>query len=194
MDLQRDALIKAGVEPQNIYEDKGSGADPDRVGLRRALNRCGDGDTLVIWRLDRVARSLKDLIRVGEKLKEEGIGLRSLTESLDTTTAAGMFLFHILGVVAEFERQLGRERTTAGVRLHQAKGGKHGRPPVDPAKIKLAAQLMTTGGLTMKEAAAKVKVPVSTLGPYFPGGRAQLLAEFEDQKERAKARKKGKRR
>lgn len=185
LDLQVDALVKAGVDPANIYQEHASGADAKRGGLRRALLRCGPGDTLIVWRLDRLARDLKALLRISGQLKDENVGLRSLTESLDTTTAAGMFLFHILGVVAEFERQLGRERTTAGVKLRQERGEPHGRPrEVSAEEIGDAVSLMTVEGMSMKQAAAKLGRPLTTLQTYFPGGRGAVIEQWEAGKKR----------
>lgn len=193
LDLQVDALVKAGVDPANIYQEHASGADAKRGGLRRALLRCGPGDTLVVWRLDRLARDLKALLRISGQLKDETVGLRSLTEALDTTSAAGMFLFHILGVVAEFERQLGRERTKAGVRLRQERGEPHGRPrEVGCDEIQEAVRLMTVEGMSMKQAAAKLDRPLTTLQTYFPGGRGAVIEQWEASKRKPGSKNKRK--
>ena len=126
LDLQLDALAKAGCE--RIFEDRMSGARAERPGLLRALDVARGDDTLVVWRLDRLGRSLKDLIRHVETMEERKIGLRSLQESIDTTTSGGRLFFHIFGALAEFERNLIRERTMAGLTAARARGRQGGRP------------------------------------------------------------------
>ena len=124
LDLQRDALQKAGCD--RILEDRASGAKAPRPGLDAALDYVRRGDTLVVWRLDRLGRSLKDLIQLVGELDERGIGLRSLHESIDTTSSSGKLVFHIFGALAEFERNLIRERTRAGLQAARARGRKGG--------------------------------------------------------------------
>ena len=113
LNLQKDALTRAGCE--RILEDRQSGAKTDRPGLRDALDYARDGDTLTVWRLDRLSRSLKDLIDLVSQLEARGIGLKSLHESIDTTSSSGKLIFHVFGALAEFERNLIRERTQAGL-------------------------------------------------------------------------------
>ena len=125
LDLQRDALQDAGCE--RIFEDHASGAG-DRPGLRDALTHLRAGDALVVWRLDRLGRSLKDLIARAEALRTQGVGLRSLKEAIDTDSSSGQLIFHIFGALAEFERALIRERTQAGLQAARARGRKGGRP------------------------------------------------------------------
>jgi DNA invertase Pin-like site-specific DNA recombinase len=132
LDLQRDALTKAGCE--RIYDDRLSGAKAQRPGLTRALDQLRAGDTLVVWRLDRLGRSLKDLIARAEQLKEMQVGLTSLQESIDTSTSGGQLIFHMFGALAEFERNLIRERTNAGLAAARARGRLGGRPPKLSAK------------------------------------------------------------
>ena len=140
LDLQLDALAKAGCE--RIFEDRMSGARAERPGLLRALDVARGDDTLVVWRLDRLGRSLKDLIRHVETIEERKIGLRSLQESIDTTTSGGRLFFHIFGALAEFERNLIRERTMAGLTAARARGRQGGRPKLlDPEKRRLAVEL-----------------------------------------------------
>ena len=121
LDLQRDALSAAGCE--RIFEDKAGGAKADRPGLKEAFGQLRRGDILVVWRLDRLGRSLKDLIARAEELHEQGIGLRSLQESIDTDSSSGQLIFHIFGALAQFERNLIRERTQAGLTAARARGG-----------------------------------------------------------------------
>src|SRR5687768_12616855 len=127
LNLQRDALEKAGCN--KIFTDTASGAKTERIGLDEALNYVRKGDTLVVWRLDRLGRSLPHLIATMTDLEERGIGFKSLTENIDTTTSGGKLIFHIFGALAEFERNLIRERTQAGLTAARARGKKGGRPP-----------------------------------------------------------------
>jgi DNA invertase Pin-like site-specific DNA recombinase len=125
LDLQNDALTGAGCD--RIFADKISGAKDNRPGLDAALDHLRPGDTLVVWRLDRLGRSLKDLLIIIEDLNIRSIGFKSLTESIDTTTSGGKLIFSIFGAIAEFERQLIRERTLAGLAAARSRGRKSGR-------------------------------------------------------------------
>jgi DNA invertase Pin-like site-specific DNA recombinase len=124
--VQQDALTKAGC--MKIFTDTASGAKAERKGLEEALTYVRKGDTLVVWRLDRLGRSLPHLISTMTELEEQGIGFKSLTENIDTTTSGGKLIFHIFGALAEFERNLIRERTTAGLVAARARGRRGGRP------------------------------------------------------------------
>ncbi len=140
LDLQRDALNKAGCE--RIYEEKESGGKTDRVQLTRLLDTVRGGDTLVVWRLDRLGRSLKHLIQTVEDLEASGVGFQSVTEAIDTTTSGGKLVFHIFAALAEFERTLIRERTRAGLAAARERGRQGGRPPVvNEDKRKMAQAL-----------------------------------------------------
>jgi DNA invertase Pin-like site-specific DNA recombinase len=129
-DLQRDALTAAGVDPRHIFEDKASGAKDDRPGLKAALDFLALGDVLVVWKLDRLGRSLSHLIEVVDSLKEKHVAFKSLTEALDTTTPSGELLFHVFGALAQFERALISERVTAGLEAARCRGRVGGRPRV----------------------------------------------------------------
>jgi len=132
--LQQDALTAAGCE--HIYTDTASGAATDRPGLSSALSHLRAGDTLVVWRLDRLGRSLPHLIDTIRDLQERGIGFRSLQEQIDTTTSGGKLVFHVFGALAEFERDLIRERTHAGLAAARARGRLFGRPKaLSPTKV-----------------------------------------------------------
>src|SRR5689334_18321537 len=135
LDLQRDALTAAGCE--SIFTDTLTGARASRPGLDEALSYIRKGDTLVVWRLDRLGRSLKHLIETVAALEEQGIGFKSLTEQIDTTTSGGKLIFHVFGALAEFERDLIQERTQAGLRAARARGRVGGRPKklADPKKM-----------------------------------------------------------
>src|ERR671920_273625 len=126
LSLQRDALEKAGCE--QIYTDQVSGTKARRPGLEEAFSHLRSGDTLVVWRLDRLGRSLRHLIDTVTELQEKGIGFKSLQESIDTTTSGGKLVFHIFGALAEFEREIIRERTNAGLQSARARGKRGGRP------------------------------------------------------------------
>jgi DNA invertase Pin-like site-specific DNA recombinase len=126
LDLQKDALEKAGCG--RIFTDTASGAKAERIGLDEAMSHLREGDTLLVWRLDRLGRSLTHLIETIIGLNNRGIGFKSITESIDTTTSGGKLIFHIFGALAEFERDIIRERTQAGLNAARARGRKGGRP------------------------------------------------------------------
>jgi DNA invertase Pin-like site-specific DNA recombinase len=138
LNLQQDALTKEGCS--KIFTDTASGAKAERKGLDEALDYVRTGDTLVVWRLDRLGRSLPHLIATMTALEERGIGFKSLTENIDTTTSGGKLIFHIFGALAEFERNLIRERTTAGLQAARARGRRGGRPKVLTGKQRGIAQ------------------------------------------------------
>jgi DNA invertase Pin-like site-specific DNA recombinase len=139
--LQTDALDAAGCF--RVWTDKASGKLDKRPQLDAVLDQLRPGDTLVVWRLDRLGRSMKHLISVVADLEERGVGFRSLTENIDTTTAAGKLIFHIFGALAEFERELIVERTQAGLAAARARGRKGGRRTVmTPEKLKVARQML----------------------------------------------------
>jgi DNA invertase Pin-like site-specific DNA recombinase len=141
--LQEDALQQAGCE--QLYRDVASGAKAERPGLADAVDHLRTGDTLVVWRLDRLGRSLRHLIDTLTDLDKRGIGFKSLTEHIDTTTPGGRLIFHIFGSLAEFERDLIRERTNAGLAAARSRGRTGGRPPAkafrNPAALAMAKDL-----------------------------------------------------
>ena len=114
-DLQRDALLAAGVDPRHLFEDRASGSKDERAGLARALEFVRPGDVLVVWKLDRLGRSLSHLLAIVTSLKDKRVAFRSLTENLDTTTPSGEFLFQVFGALAQYERALIQERVVAGL-------------------------------------------------------------------------------
>ncbi len=138
LDLQRDALTHAGCE--RIFTDVASGAKDDRTGLAEAIAFLRPGDTLAVWKLDRLGRSLKHLIETVAALQARKVGFRSLQESIDTTTSGGKLIFHVFGALAEFERDLIRERTQAGLRAARARGRHGGRPRALDAKTLAVAR------------------------------------------------------
>jgi DNA invertase Pin-like site-specific DNA recombinase len=127
-DLQRDALLAAGVDGRHLFEDHASGAKDDRPGLVKVLAFVHPGDVLVVWKLDRLGRSLSHLLSIVTALKEKQVAFRSLTEGMDTTTASGELLFHVFGALAQYERALIRERVVAGLAAARRRGRVGGRP------------------------------------------------------------------
>jgi DNA invertase Pin-like site-specific DNA recombinase len=162
-ELQLDALRRAGCE--KIYTERASGAREDRPELTRVLaDVLRAGDTLVVWKLDRLARSLKTLIATAEDLAQRGVGLVSLTENIDTTTPGGVLVFHVFGAIAQFERALILERTTAGLAEARRRGRKGGRPAVMKESDVIAARaLMRERTLSVRAVAKRLGVSVATL-------------------------------
>lgn len=166
LNLQQDALQKAGCE--KIFEDHLSGAKANRPGLNAALEIARSGDTLVVWRLDRLGRSLKDLLQLTEILKERSIGLHSLQESINTTTSSGQLVFHLFGALAEFERNLVRERTQAGLTAARARGRSGGRPKaLDPNKRQLVVKLYNDHQHSIDEICHMMGISKPTLYKYI---------------------------
>jgi len=159
--LQVDALRAAGCE--RIFEDTVSGAKADRPGLTDALAFLRHGDVLVVWRLDRLGRSLPHLIEVIGTLQADGVGFQSINESIDTTTSGGRLIFHVFASLAHFERDLIRERTKAGLAAAAARGRKGGRKPVVTKEKLQQARTHIAKGLTVREAAARIKVGKTSL-------------------------------
>ena len=173
LDLQLSALRGAGCK--RIYDDRKSGAGLDRPGLSQALDVVREGDVLVVWRLDRLARSLKDLITLSQRLDAARVGLKSLQESVDTSTASGRLFFHIMGALGGFEGNLIRERTRAGLDAARRRGRKGGRPRVMIDNDLAAAKaLLRDPEITIKEVAQRIGVSPATLYRYLPGGRSAL--------------------
>jgi DNA invertase Pin-like site-specific DNA recombinase len=159
--LQLDALAAAGCT--KVLEDRASGARTDRPGLQRALDYVRDGDVLIVWKLDRLGRSLPHLIETIAALEKRGVGFRSLTEAIDTTTPGGRLVFHVFAALGQFERDLIRERTRAGLAAAAARGRRGGRKPVvDPEKLKRAKDMIAKG-LTVREAATRLKIGKTAL-------------------------------
>ncbi len=178
-DLQTDALTAAGCE--RLFEEAASGARLDRPELAACLDYLRPGDTLVVWRLDRLGRSLPHLIQTVNDLAARDVGFRSLTEGFDTTTAGGQLVFHVFGAMAEFERALIRERTVAGLAAARARGRVGGRPSTcTPAKLDRARQLVAARELTMQEIAALLGVKRSTLYRWLSAPSAATAAPQAD--------------
>lgn len=145
-DLQKDALIAAGVDERNIYQDHMSGARNDRPGLESLLKFIKEGDVLVVWKLDRLGRSLSNLIDIMNQLKDRNVGFKTLTEQMDTTTPHGELLFHLFGSLAQYERKLARERIMAGLEAAGKRGRKGGRPrKIDDEKSLTIKKMLEEG-------------------------------------------------
>jgi DNA invertase Pin-like site-specific DNA recombinase len=162
LDLQRDALERANC--RLIYEEKISGKTTDRPELDHCLRALRDGDTLVVWRLDRLGRSLPDLVRIVTELEDRGVAFESITENIATDSAAGKLIFHVFAALAEFERNLIRERTHAGLAAARARGRKGGRPPkLDPKQIREIRALLRDPEVRVSDVARRYNVSRSTL-------------------------------
>src|SRR5919199_6505126 len=165
LDLQRDALRKAGVAAKDLYTDKVTGVTAERPGLTQALSHLRQGDTFIVWRLDRLGRSLKHLIETVTKLKEQGVAFKSLSENIDTSTATGNLVFQIFGALAEFERNLIKERTIAGLDAARMRGRKGGRPRRNPAsgRVALAKKMYRDRTLSIPEILKTLNISKATL-------------------------------
>ena len=145
-DLQRDALLAASVDPRHLFEDKASGARDDRPGLQQALAYIRPGDCLVVWKLDRLGRSLSHLLHIVTTLQAQGVAFRSLTEQMDTTTPQGAFLFSVFGALAQYERALTQERIRAGLEAARRRGKRGGRPQaISPEKLEAILAALHAG-------------------------------------------------
>jgi len=165
LDLQMDALKSAGCS--KIFTDKASGASQEPKGLDEALSHLRDGDILVVWRLDRLGRSLKHLIQTVTSLNERGVEFQSLHEHIDTTTSGGKLIFHFFGALAEFERDIIKERTNAGLEAARARGRRGGRPKaLSQEKIKLARKLHADTNTSVDEICKMLGISRHTLQRY----------------------------
>ena len=167
LDLQRDALLAVGVKPSQLYEDQASGKKDDRPGLEACLKSLRDGDTLIVWKLDRLGRNLRHLVNTIHDLMEHKIGFRVLSgqgTTIDTSTAGGRLIFGIFAALAEFERELIRERTIAGLSSARARGRNGGRPyTMTPAKLRLAQAAMAKRDSTVGDLCKELGVTRQTL-------------------------------
>ena len=177
LDLQTDALEAEGCE--RIYTDELSGATAERPGLQDAMDYAREGDVLVVWRLDRFGRSLKDLIAKVETLGDKGVEFKSLKENLDTTSSAGRLQFHIFGALAEFERDLNHERTMAGLRAARARGRTGGRPrALSEEDLPELQALMRDPDVPVRRICERFEISKATLYRYVgPGGERRYEGE-----------------
>lgn len=187
-DLQRDALLSAGVESVNLYEDQASGKKDDRPHLAACLKALRKGDTLLVWKLDRLGRDLRHLVNTVHDLTDRGVGLKVLTgegAAIDTTTASGKLVFGIFAALAEFERELISERIIAGLAAARARGRNGGRPfKMTPAKIRLAMASMGQTETKVGEFCKELGITRQTLyrhvspsGELRPDGKKAIAAQ-----------------
>lgn len=181
-DLQPDALLAAGVNPELLYEDMASGKKEDRPQLASCLKALRAGDTLVVWKLDRLGRDLRHLVNVVHDLNTRDVGLRVLAgqgASIDTTTAQGKLVFGIFAALAEFERELISERTKAGLASARARGRKGGRPfKMTPAKVRMAAASMKRPDTSVTELCKEIGITRQTLYRYVsPEGELRAAGQ-----------------
>ncbi len=166
LELQIEALQKAGC--RKIFEDKVSGSRAERLGLAKAQEALREGDTLVVWKLDRLGRSVKNLVDLVGELQKQGVQFKSLTDSIDTGTASGRFFFHVMASLAEMERELTIERTRAGLEVARQLGRVGGRKrQMTESKIKSAKKLLASG-VPPKDVASNLGVSVPTLYRWIP--------------------------
>lgn len=173
LDLQTDALNRAGCE--KIFTDTASGAKADRIGLTEAISYARSGDTLIVWKLDRMGRSLQHLIETVKHLEAKGIGFCSVQEAIDTTTPAGKLFFHMIGALAEFERDLIRERTQAGLASARARGRLGGRPKKLDDKKKEMARSLYAAKSSVKDICGTLGISKATLYRYLPANAATVV-------------------
>lgn len=171
---QLDALREAGCE--RTFSDKASGAKANRVGLADALSHARPGDVLVVWKLDRLGRTIKGLVDLAADLAERGVGFRSLTDGIDTAGTAGKLVFHIMAAMAEMERDLNRERTTAALVVARREGRVGGRKTVMTPKRLEAARKLLASGMTIREIAPSIGVSVPTLYRHLPAPEQEAIS------------------
>ncbi|WP_247351275.1 recombinase family protein [Ralstonia pseudosolanacearum] len=168
LDLQLDALHKAGVSSDCLYSDTASGKDAERKELAACLKALREGDTLVVWRLDRLGRSLPDLVQIVAELEQKGVSFESLTEKIGTGSAAGKLVFHVFAALAEFERNLIRERTVAGLAAARARGRKGGRKPaLTPQQVHEVKVLLCDPNIPVTSIASRYGVSRTTIYKYL---------------------------
>ena len=180
LDLQIDDLKKAGCDEANIYSEKVSGAKSDRPALDACIAKLKKGDTLLVWRLDRLGRSMPHLVTLIEELRERGVGFRSLCDGvIDTTSASGELIFNIFSSLAQFERRLTQERTRAGLKAARARGKKGGRKPLtaDDPRVEMATMLHENKGLPITSICKQMQISRTT---FY---RLLNIAEAEKAKE-----------
>lgn len=177
LELQLDALRQAGVSGKLIFTDKASGAKTERPGLERCLAELRDGDTLLVWRLDRLGRSMIHLVETISELRERGVGFQSLSDGvIDTTSPSGELVFMIFSALAQFERRLIQERTNAGLAVARARGRKGGRPkssPSDP-KVRAAIEMHRNAALSVPQICRSLQISRASFYRYLKRGAKEI--------------------
>lgn len=171
LDMQLDALRDAGCE--RVFQEHASGKNTERPELQRMLDVLREGDTVVVYKLDRISRSVQDLEALAAAFEDMGVGFVSVVDQIDTSTAMGRFFFHVMGAVAELERDIIVERTNAGLAAARARGRVGGRKPMDPKKVKQMLALYDSGQMTVPEICDAVGVSKPTLYKYVNGRKAE---------------------
>lgn len=169
-DLQKDALIGAGVDQSNIFEDRASGVSKSRPGLDALLSAVETGDQVLIWKLDRLGRSARDLLNIAERLKDQGVTIRSIMDGIDTSGSLGGFILAILAAVAELERENIRERVTAGIAASRANGGRIGRRKALSPTAREEAAKAAAEGESIASIARRYRVDRATVHRAIKGG------------------------
>lgn len=167
LDMQISALVNAGVLPDNIWSEHKSAVAKTRPQLNKALVDARHGDTFVVWKLDRLARDMSDLLRLMKHFDETGVSFKSLTEGIDTSTPVGKLLLHVIGALAQFERDLVVERTKAGVAAHRARGGKIGQPAKIVGTKRTRAERLLSQGKSVIQVAAAIGTTPTTVYSTF---------------------------
>jgi len=170
LNLQIDALLKEGCEKSLIFQDQISGVKSIRPGLDKCIETLSPGDTLIVWRLDRLGRSMSHLINLIESLSEKGIGFKSIQDgAIDTTTASGELMFNVFGALAQFERRLIQERTNAGLEAARARGKKGGRPKtgINNPKVQMAKQMHQNNSLSIESICGSLSISRATFYRYL---------------------------
>jgi len=173
LNLQTDALKKQGCREDRLFVDQASGARPQRPGLERCLETLRKGDVLLVWRLDRLGRSMPHLVQLIEELRERGVGFRSICDgAIDTTTASGELIFNIFSALAQFERRLIQERTRAGLEAARARGRKGGRKPLDPKdpRVQMAQTMYKDKSMPLNDVCKTLGISRSTFYRYLAVG------------------------
>ncbi|WP_267898291.1 recombinase family protein [Teichococcus wenyumeiae] len=179
LELQTDALVKAGMLPSEIFTDKASGATTDRPGFIDCFRALREGDTLVVWKLDRLGRNLSQLLQTAERLEKKGVRLKVVTEAIDTSTPMGRFMFNVMGSFAQLEREMIQERTLAGLAAARERGRIGGRRPVMTPELLEQAQHLVLDeaaggeGLSVAQAAKRLKISKTTLYRELSAAQAQ---------------------
>lgn len=184
--MQVEALIKYGVPEENIFSENMSGAKKNRPELAKAMRTVRKGDTLVVWKLDRIARSIRNLLDILEELEEKGVAFRSITDNIETESPGGKLLIHIMGSIAEFERNIGVQRTKTGIQSALDRGVKFGRDyKLKPEDMPTVWKLIHEKGKTRAYVADKYDVSTNTIG--------RRLKEYEEELAKAKPKARSKR-
>ena len=188
LDMQVDALLRAGVPDRQIYREHVSGVKTRRPEFESCMRALRPGDTLVVWRLDRLGRSLIELVTLAQDLENRGIHLRSLTEQIDTASAGGRLVFNVFAAVAQFERDIISERTKAGLKAARARGARGGRPPImDARQVRMAQKMLEDPTIVTEDVAATLGVSDSTLRRAL--ARAKDPEKMKELEKLAKRRK-----